>query len=217
MANSQRAGYGCRQTMTVGNTPATGGQSEFLVQPAATTITMQKGNPISMQTAAGNGSLGFVMDAAQNTMSDGTTGGVAWTTALPLIQGVFNGATFVDPTGKPTWTNGLTAGQLTSVDYNTGSANITAFANTNPNQEYTVRCAAGPVTNAIFNTGAFNLQDAGVAVNGQSICLLSNGAAVANGMWTVVRGANVMDQDDFTDVLGGLDVIVTLTKAAAFN
>ena len=143
MANSQRAGYGCRQTMTVGNTPATGGQSEFLVQPAATTITMQKGNPISMQTAAGNGSLGFVMDAAQNTMSDGTTGGVAWTTALPLIQGVFNGATFVDPTGKPTWTNGLAAGQLTSTDYNTGSANITAFANTNPNQEYTVRCAAG--------------------------------------------------------------------------
>ena len=203
MANSQRAGYGCRQTMTVGNTPATGGQSEFLVQPAATTITMQKGNPISMQTAAGNGSLGFVMDAAQNTMTDGTTGGVAWTTALPLIQGVFNGATFVDPTGKPTWTNGLAAGQLTSTDYNTGSANITAFANTNPNQEYTVRCAAGPVTNAIFNTGAFNLQDAG--------------AAVTNGMWTVVRGANVMDQDDFTDVLGGLDVIVTLTKAAAFN
>ena len=217
MANSQRAGYGCRQTMTVGNTPATGGQSEFLVQPAATTITMQKGNPISMQTAAGNGSLGFVMDAAQNTMSDGTTGGVAWTTALPLIQGVFNGATFVDPTGKPTWTNGLAAGQLTSTDYNTGSANITAFANTNPNQEYTVRCAAGPVTNAIFNTGAFNLQDAGVAVNGQSICLLSNGAAVANGMWTVVRGANVANQNDFADVLGSLDVIVTLTKAAAFN
>ena len=217
MANSQRAGYGCRQTMTVGNTPATGGQSEFLVQPAATTITMQKGNPISMQTAAGNGSLGFVMDAAQNPMGDGTAGGVAWTTALPLIQGVFNGATFVDPTGKPTWTNGLAAGQLTSTDYNTGSANITAFANTNPNQEYTVRCAAGPVTNAIFNTGAFNLQDAGVAVNGQSICLLSNGAAVANGMWTVVRGANVANQNDFADVLGSLDVIVTLTKAAAFN
>jgi hypothetical protein len=217
MANSQRAGYGCRQTMTVGNTPATGGQSEFLVQPAATTITMQKGNPISMQTAAGNGSLGFVMDAAQNTMSDGTTGGVAWTTALPLIQGVFNGATFVDPTGKPTWTNGLTAGQLTSVDYNTGSANITAFANTNPNQEYTVRCAVGPVTNAIFNTGAYNLATAGAASNGQSTCLLSNGAAVANGMWTVVRGANVANQNDFADVLGSLDVIVTLTKAAAFN
>jgi hypothetical protein len=203
--------------MTVGNTPATGGQSEFLVQPAATTITMQKGNPISMQTAAGNGSLGFVMDAAQNTMSDGTTGGVAWTTALPLIQGVFNGATFVYPTGKPTWTNGLTAGQLTSVDYNTGSANITAFANTNPNQEYTVRCAAGPVTNAIFNTGAYNLATAGAASNGQSTCLLSNGAAVANGMWTVVRGANVANQNDFADVLGSLDVIVTLTKAAAFN
>ena len=35
MANARTAGYGCRQTMTVGNTPATGGQSEFLVQGGA--------------------------------------------------------------------------------------------------------------------------------------------------------------------------------------
>ena len=32
MANANTAGYGCRQAMTVGNTPATGGQSEFIVQ-----------------------------------------------------------------------------------------------------------------------------------------------------------------------------------------
>ena len=32
MANNATAGFGCRQTMTVGNTPATGGQSEFTVQ-----------------------------------------------------------------------------------------------------------------------------------------------------------------------------------------
>ena len=32
MANANTAGYGCRQAMTVGNTPATGGQSEFVVQ-----------------------------------------------------------------------------------------------------------------------------------------------------------------------------------------
>jgi hypothetical protein len=35
MANASIAGFGCRQTMTVGNTPATGGQSEFLVQGGA--------------------------------------------------------------------------------------------------------------------------------------------------------------------------------------
>ena len=218
MANASIVGYGCRQTMTVGNTPATGGQSEFLVQPAATTITMQKGNPISMQTAAGNGSLGFVMDAAQNTMSDGTTGGVAWTTALPLIQGVFNGATFVDPTGKPTWTNGLIAGQTSSTDYNTGSNNITAFVNTNPAQEYTVRADAA-LTNASFNTltnTGFNLNSVGAGVSGMSDSTLNlNGVAttgVANYMWKIVRSANVENQKDF--LVPGADVVVAYNPQA---
>ena len=56
MANTSTTGYGCRQAMTVGNTPATGGQSEFVVQgggsPGAT-IAIFKGAPVGMQTAAG--------------------------------------------------------------------------------------------------------------------------------------------------------------------
>ena len=66
MANNSTGGYGCRQAMTVGNTPATGGQSEFVVQgggsPGAT-IAIFKGAPVAMQTAAGvPGTLGYIQD-----------------------------------------------------------------------------------------------------------------------------------------------------------
>ena len=133
MANANTAGYGCRQTMTVGNTPATGGQSEFLVQGGAApgaTVAIFKGSPVGMQTAAGGaGTLGFIMDQSAATMTDGVTGGATWTLAAgtnPSL-GVFNGATFVDATGKPSWTNGLAAAQTSAIDYNTGNNNITAF------------------------------------------------------------------------------------------
>ena len=216
MANARTAGYGCRQTMTVGNTPATGGQSEFLVQGGAApgaTVAIFKGSPVGMQTAAGGaGTLGFIMDQSAATMTDGVTGGATWTLAggtNPSL-GVFNGATFVDVTGKPSWTNGLAAAQTSAVDYNTGSNNITAFVNTNPAQEYTVRADAA-LTNASFNTltnTGFNLNDAGVGVSGQSDCTLdlANTTGTANYMWKIVRSANVMEQQDF--LVAGADVIV---------
>jgi len=222
MANAQTAGYGCRQTMTVGNTPATGGQSEFLVQPVATNVAIFKGSPVAMQTAQGNGSLGFIQDASALAMTDGIQGGVGWDHSRAntnKVLGVFNGATFVDATGKPSWTNGLIAGQLTSVDYNTGSANITAFVNTNPVQEYTVRADAA-LTNASFNTltnTGFNLNSVGAGVSGQSDSTLDiSGVAttgLANYMWKIVRSANVMDQTDVT--VPGTDLIVTLNPQAS--
>ena len=222
MANAQTVGYGCRQTMTVGNTPATGGQSEFLVQPVATNVAIFKGSPVAMQTAQGNGSLGFIQDASALAMTDGIQGGVGWDHSRAntnKVLGVFNGATFVDATGKPSWTNGLIAGQLTSVDYNTGSANITAFVNTNPVQEYTVRADAA-LTNASFNTltnTGFNLNSVGAGVSGQSDSTLDiSGVAttgLANYMWKIVRSANVMDQTDVT--VPGTDLIVTLNPQAS--
>jgi len=222
MANAQTAGYGCRQTMTVGNTPATGGQSEFLVQPVATNVAIFKGSPVAMQTAQGNGSLGFIQDASALAMTDGIQGGVAWAhnrANTNKVLGVFNGATFVDATGKPSWTNGLIAGQLTSVDYNTGSANITAFVNTNPVQEYTVRADAA-LTNASFNTltnTGFNLNSVGAGVSGQSDSTLDiSGVAttgLANYMWKIVRSANSIDQLDVT--VPGADLIVTLNPQAS--
>ena len=220
MANSSIVGFGCRQTMTVGNTPATGGQSEFLVQGGVTpgaTIAIFKGAPVAMQTAANvPGTLGFIQDQTAALMTDGIVGGNTWATGTANTNkslGVFNGATFVDASGKPSWTNGLIAGQTSSVDYNTGSNNITAFVNTNPAQEYTVRADAA-LTNASFNTltnTGFNLNDAGVGVSGQSDSTLDlSGVAttgVANYMWKIVRSANVMDQQDFT--VPGADVVIS--------
>ena len=220
MANASIAGFGCRQTMTVGNTPATGGQSEFLVQGGAApgaTIAIFKGAPVAMQTAAGGaGVLGYIQDQTAALMTDGIVGGNTWahnTANTNKSLGVFNGATFVDASGKPSWTNGLTAAQTSSVDYNTGSNNITAFVNTNPAQEYTVRADAA-LTNASFNTltnTGFNLNDAGAGVSGMSDCTLDlSGVAttgVANYMWKIVRSANVMDQSDFTEA--GADIVVS--------
>jgi hypothetical protein len=225
MANASIVGYGCRQTMTVGNTPATGGQSEFLVQGGAApgaTVAIFKGSPVGMQTAAGGaGTLGFIMDQSAATMTDGVTGGATWTLAggtNPSL-GVFNGATFVDVTGKPSWTNGLAAAQTSAVDYNTGSNNITAFVNTNPDQEYTVRADAA-LTNASFNTltnTGFNLNNVGAGKNGMSDSTLDlSGVAttgVANYMWKIVRSANVQNQTDLT--VPGADVIVSYSNNAA--
>ena len=42
MLQSDRKGFGFRQTMTVGNTPATGGQSEFQIQTAPRQIYFQR-------------------------------------------------------------------------------------------------------------------------------------------------------------------------------
>jgi hypothetical protein len=216
MANANTAGYGCRQTMTVGNTPATGGQSEFLVQGGAApgaTIAILKGDPVAMQTAANvPGTLGFIQDQAAALMTDGIVGGASWANATANTNasvGVFNGATFVDATGKPSWTNGLAAAQTSAIDYNTGNNNITAFVNTNPAQEYTVRADAA-LTNASFNTGFFNLNNVGAGVSGQSDSTLDMGQAgnaATQGMWYIVRSANVMDQQDF--LVPGADVVVT--------
>ena len=220
MANASIAGYGCRQAMTVGNTPATGGQSEFLVQGGAApgaTVAIFKGAPVAMQTAANApGALGFIQDQSAALMTDGIVGGNTWahnTANTNKSLGVFNGATFVDATGKPTWTNGLIATQTSSADYNTGSNNITAFVNTNPAQEYTVRADAA-LTNASFNTltnVGFNLNDAAAGVSGMSDATLDlSGVAttgVANYMWKIVRSANVMNQSDFTEA--GADIVIS--------
>ena len=224
MANASIAGFGCRQTMTVGNTPATGGQSEFLVQGGAApgaTVAIFKGSPVAMQTAAAPGQLGFIQDQTAALMTDGIVGGNTWDHNVANTNkslGVFNGATFVDASGKPSWTNGLIAAQTSSTDYNTGNNNITAFVNTNPAQEYTVRADAA-LTNASFNTitnTGFNLNSVGAGVSGQSDSTLNlNGVAttgVANYMWKIVRSANVENQKDF--LVPGADVVVAYNPQA---
>ena len=225
MANANTAGYGCRQAMTVGTTPATGGQSEFVVQgggsPGATKAIF-KGAPVAMQTAAGGaGTLGYIQDQTAALMTDGIVGGNTWahnTANTNKSLGVFNGATFIDANGKPTWTNGLAAAQTSSVDYNTGSDDITAFVNTNPQQEYVARADAS-LTIASFNTltnTGFNLNDAGAGKDGQSDCTLDISAVattgVANYMWKLVRSADIENQDDLG--AAGADIVISYNPQA---
>ena len=150
MANASTTGFGFRAVMTVGNTPATSGQSEYQVQTAPG-VGLYKGDPASIQDA---GSQGFAQDASFTLTDDGGAGGTSWANnADALLIGVLNGFFYIDSTGKPTFANSVPAGTTTSVDYNTGSNNITAFVIDNPNQEYVVKADAA-VTQAML--GAVN-------------------------------------------------------------
>ena len=223
MANNSTVGYGCRQAMTVGNTPATGGQSEFQIQTAPGKSTF-KGDPVNIQST---GNQGFLQNAAQATMDDGLTGGASWANnsgATGGIAGVFNGAFYIDSTGKPTFANSVVAGVTTSKDYNTGSDNITAFANTNPAQEYTVRLNAAlagsaAAAQALLNSSNFfNPIDEvdSDAIDGLSRITLSvatNGASATNGMFRLVRNANIEEQDDL--LTAGAQVVVVIQPASA--
>jgi hypothetical protein len=220
MANTNTAGFGLRQTMTVGSTPATGGQSEFSVQSLSTLPNdMLKGDPVGYQTTAGahGATVGYIQDVTYAGGNDDTATGVAWTTALAPVVGVFNGGFWnATTTNKPTWGNSIPGGTVSAVDYNTGVAGITAFVNTNPNQEYTVRTSAAltPGLTELGNTEAYNLidQPGSGQVEGQSACTLSSGAVVSSGMFFVNKSANVPGQTDST--AAGYDVVASFNPSA---
>ena len=174
MANTSTAGYGLRAVMTVGNTPATSGQSEYQIlgqgATAGTAVLSQtffKGDTVSINDgtgggaaggATGTGGQGYIQDATYVATDDAGLGGASWTNASsPLLVGVFNGAYYVaGSTSKPTWANSFDNGTTVTTDYNTGTANVSAFVMDNPLQEYNIRTnAACPLTNVgqTFNTG----------------------------------------------------------------
>ncbi len=218
MANASTVGFGLRAVMTVGNTPAISGQSEYLVQTAPG-VGLFKGDPASIQDS---GNQGFVQDASFTTTDDGGAGGSTFdNTADALLIGVLNGFFYIDSTGKPTFANSVAASTTTSVNYNTGSNSITAFVIDNPNQQYVVKA------DAAFGTDEATVQAKFGAVNqmnvnnytaadnkdGQSITTLDVGSAATTSMFTLVRSANDPENKDLT--AAGANVIVTIAKSSA--
>jgi hypothetical protein len=218
MANASTVGFGLRAVMTVGNTPAISGQSEYLVQTAPG-VGLFKGDPASIQDS---GNQGFVQDASFTTTDDGGAGGSTFdNTADALLIGVLNGFFYIDSTGKPTFANSVAASTTTSVNYNTGSNTITAFVIDNPNQQYVVKA------DAAFGTDEATVQAKFGAVNqmnvnnytaadnkdGQSITTLDVGSAATTSMFTLVRSANDPENKDLT--AAGANVIVTIAKSSA--
>ncbi len=213
MANASTVGFGLRAVMNVGNTPATSGQSEYLVQTAPG-VGLYKGDPASIQDASG--AQGYAQDASFTLTDDGGAGGSSYTNATEaLLIGVLNGFFYIDSTGKPTFANSVPAGTTTSVNYNTGSNDITAFVIDNPNQEYVVKLDDA-VTQAGFGlTTSYNINNWTASSNkdGQSIATLDTTTPASTKMFTLVRSANDPENKDIS--VAGANVIVTISKASA--
>ena len=215
MANNSTAGYGCRAVMTVGSTPATSGQSEYNLYDYAGAAfnTIFKGDPVSLNAGTQAAEKGYIQDATYDSTDDDNSGGAGWqNSADPLLLGVFNGAFYIDAgTSKPTFANSVTSGTNFAVDYNTGSSDGTAFVLDNPNQEFNMRVNAAWQQNDVglnYNTG----DNGATGLSGMSDERLSIATVAATSMFTLVRGANIPGQNDYTT--DGSDVVVVIGSAS---
>ena len=215
MANAHSTGFGFRSTMTVGNTPATQGQSEYKIK-SGTAKGIFKNDPVSIQDASGD--QGYLQDAAFNATSDTGAGGQSFDNSghAPLI-GVFNGAFYVaTTTKKPTFANSFVGGTTFATDYNTGSADGLGFVIDNPSQEYVIKADAA-VTQAMYGDAGYNCtnQD-GTSTNvtdGQSLVKLHiSGGAASTKMVKLVRSANAPENKDNT--AANSNQIVTISAAS---
>jgi hypothetical protein len=204
--------------MTVGNTPATSGQSEYNIQTAPG-VGSYKGDPVSVQKA---GNQGFVQDASFTVTDDGGDGGTSFNnTTQALLIGVFNGFFYISSTGKPTFANSVDASTATSVNYNTGSNNILAYVIDNSSQEYVIKADAALGTDAATAQARFgsvsqmntNNYTASSNIDGQSITTLDIGSAATTAMFTLVRSANDPENSDLT--AAGANVIVKIAKSSS--
>ena len=215
MANDSTAGYGCRAVMTVGSTPATSGQSEYKLYDAGGGAfnTIFKGDPVSLNdgTSVG-GEKGYIQDATYDSTDDSNSGGAGWQNTDPKLIGVFNGGFWIDSgTSKPTWSNSVPSGSNFGTDYNTGSSDGTAFVLDNPYQEFNMRSNAAWQQNDVglqYNTG----DNGATGISGMSDERLSIATVAADAMFTLVRGANVPGQNDYT--AAGSDVVVVIAAGS---
>ena len=215
MANAHSTGFGFRSTMTVGNTPATQGQSEYKIK-SGTAKGIFKNDPVSIQDSSGD--QGYLQDAAFNATSDTGSGGQSFDNSghAPLI-GVFNGAFFVaTTTKKPTFANSFVGGTTFATDYNTGSADGLGFVIDNPSQEYVIKADAA-VTQAMYGDAGYNCtnQDGSTSqvTDGQSLVKLHiSGGAASTKMVKLVRSANAPENKDNT--AANSNQIVTISAAS---
>ena len=164
------------------------------------------------------GNQGFVQDVAFTTLDSGGVGGTAWSTAggnaEPGCIGVFNGAFFIDSAGKPTFSNNVVASQATSINYNTGSNDILAFVNDNPQQEYVVKADAQVTQAMIGAQNAMNMNNYTATDNkdGQSISTLDVASASTTAQFRLVRSAEDPENKDLT--VAGANIIVSFLPSS---
>ena len=82
MANASTTGFGLRTIMTVGNTPATSGQSEYKIK-SGLGVGIFKNNPVSLSRCRCD--QGYLQDASFATTDDDGSGGAALDNTCTLL------------------------------------------------------------------------------------------------------------------------------------
>ena len=197
MANRQSSGYGLRPTNTLGNTPATSGQSKYTIEAGDATA-IYNGEPVLLicDTVVGTG--GYLKTAAA-----GTTGN---------LMGVLNGCFYnAATTKKPTWAN-YYPGAITPAN----SENITAFVNDNPFQEYQIALGAALADytiagKAVISGLAIATTTSGTSTAGRSNITADYATILATAKnWRILRSAEDPDNNDFSAAYANIIVMQNL-------
>ena len=204
MANASTTGFGFYPVMTLGNTPATSGDSKYKIKTGLG-ISIVQNDPVSLQDSGGD--QGYVQDASPATTDDGGAGGATFDVDAPVASapliGVFNGAFYIaNTTNKPTWANNVAASTTFAANPNTdgNSTDGFAFVNDNPFQEYMCKADAAVTiasTGFRMNCNSNTLSD---AKSGQSVATLDIAADNNGYMWRLVRSAEDPENNDVSAV-----------------
>ena len=219
MANKTE-GFGLRPVMTLGNTPATSGQSNYKIE-SGLDVGIFKNNPVSLNDGGATaGEQGYLQDASFATTDDGGTGGASYTNAShALLVGVFNGAFYIDnSTSKPTFANSVAAGTTFGTNYNTGSTDGFGFVNDNPFQEYVGKSDA-VVTQSMYGSAGYNTNSftASDAKDGQSTVTLDiGGGSAGTHMFKLVRSADDPNNND-NSAIGSNQIVVIAPASSLYN
>jgi len=187
MANRNAAGFGLIPQGCLGSTPATGGQSKYVIVSNyatslynGTTVKQSGGYVITAQAAITNTSIG-------------------------ILNGVFYNAT---TTLKPTWQNYYS--QVTPAN----SENITAFVIDNPFQLYVTSFdTAIPIANMGATFGMATITGSTLSGQSSNAMLLAGASATAN-TWRTVRIAEDPENEDITNTFCSVIVVQNLNQYA---
>ena len=200
MANRNQGGFGLRPVNTLGNTPATSGQSKYAIENGVA-INIYNGEPVILDRTVVAAAGGFLTNGCAS----------AGTLFLGVFNGCFNNAL---TTAKPTWSNaylsatGVVSGEI-----------VTAFVNDNPFQEYeialTAATGAAPITENTIQAQFGGLADtsaSATSTGGRSSCTLTAPTASGAGAhgWAALRRAEDPDNSDFTAAYASIIVVQNL-------
>ena len=194
MANRQTVGYGLTPTNTLGNTPATSGQSQYTIETGDGTA-IYNGEPVLLIEDVTVGTGGFLKTAAAGTTGD--------------LLGVLNGCFFnAATTLKPTWSNYYPASTTPA-----NSENITAFVNDNPFQEYQIALDAALADTTIAGKAviaglAIATNTSGTSTGGKSNIPADYATILATAKnWRILRSAEDPDNNDFAAAFANIIVM----------